>query len=272
MRNILLNSSLCKYSMVRKAAAGLGWQEAEEGQENWQMFWTDLSVSHPRVKALTGLQRINHFPEMTRICHKAESATVLKSLHRYFATEFHFFPMSWALPKETTALHEHMSAARSPAFILKPNRGCQGADISLVENAEQLDAVRQQLGGTAPCVVQEYVDKPLLLGGYKFDLRVYVLVTSCAAHPHLRRHPHLRHQSASPSPSPQPRPQPQPARHPQVLPVARLHLSRRHRAAVHGQVRVAAGAAADGAHEQAAYSAGTGTGQEQAAERRWWRQ
>ena len=184
MNNVVINTSLCKYSMVRKVASESGWSEAEEGRENWHVFWTDLSVSHPRVKALTPLQRINHFPDMTRICHKAESAIVLKSLLRYFHSEYHFFPQSWSLPKETAALHAFMRdddatsssngagggaggagggplrrrrSGAPPKFILKPNKGCQGADIMIISSPAELDEARQALGVTTGCVVQECV-------------------------------------------------------------------------------------------------------------------
>ena len=52
---------------------------------------------------------------------------LLKSMLRFFHAEYHFFPQSWSLPKETAALHAFM-ADHPTALILKPNRGCQGVD------------------------------------------------------------------------------------------------------------------------------------------------
>lgn len=185
-KGMTFDASMCKYRAVPAVAAALGYTvlTAEDERDpnappGWNLFWTDLSVSHQRVAALLPLQKVNHFADMTTLCNKATCASVLKRVSRSFPLEYNFYPRSWKLPKEAAALRKLMLSPEAPrVLIVKPNRGCQGVDISICCTNDELDTARQEMG--QQCVAQEYVDKPLLLDGYKFDLRIYVCVTCCS--------------------------------------------------------------------------------------------
>jgi hypothetical protein len=87
-------------------------------------------VSHERVRDLGPLQKLNHFPDMTSICHKASSAEILKRMSRFFPREYQFFPQSWTLPRDLGLLHKFLSSPPEqgkppPTVIVKPNKGCQ---------------------------------------------------------------------------------------------------------------------------------------------------
>lgn len=58
---------------------------------------------------------------------------------------------------------------KKTTFISKPNASCQGRGMKLFRNIDSVDL-------NDPQVIQEYISKPYLINGYKFDLRLYVVL------------------------------------------------------------------------------------------------
>ena len=56
-------------------------------------------------------------------------------------------------------------------WIMKPVGSSRGRGISLISAVDEIAHGEQ-------VVIQKYVARPLLIDGFKFDLRLYVLVTS----------------------------------------------------------------------------------------------
>ena len=64
----------------------------------------------------------------------------------------------------------------NPTFIVKPDGGSQGGGIYLICDPGDLKLVAGPKAKQA--VVQEYIQKPLLIDKLKFDIRLYVLIKS----------------------------------------------------------------------------------------------
>ena len=57
-------------------------------------------------------------------------------------------------------------------WIIKPTSSSQGKGIYITNNYKDVENVE------APMIASHYIHNPLLIDGLKFDLRIYVLVTS----------------------------------------------------------------------------------------------
>jgi len=169
--------SACKYEAVREAMEQLGWEilapadEGEVADDSWNIYWTDVSVSQERVTRLRPLQRINHFPGMLELARKAGTARNLNRMLERYPNEYKIFPPTWLLPADLTDFKAQFTAKRNKTFIVKPSRGCQGKDIMLTRSLEGISLHENY-------IAQRYMHRPYLLDGYKFDLRIYVLLTS----------------------------------------------------------------------------------------------
>jgi len=91
--------------------------------------------------------------------------------------------------KESTATKEHNillsfsnfnHKQRGSKWILKPASRAQGAGIFIINRLSQLKkwTNSSKYNSNETYVISKYVEKPLLIGGRKFDLRLFALVTS----------------------------------------------------------------------------------------------
>ncbi|CAH1407877.1 unnamed protein product [Nezara viridula] len=159
----------CRYDIVRQIASKFGMRES---QENWNVLWSDYIVTCERIKNLRRYQKINHFPGMAEICRKDLLARNLNRMSKLFPKDYDFSPRTWLLPIDLGEVTEYSKKHKTTTYILKPDIGCKGKGIQLTKNVKDLVSLDRT-------ICQVYVPKPYLIDGFKFDLRVYVLITSC---------------------------------------------------------------------------------------------
>ncbi|XP_009572541.1 PREDICTED: tubulin polyglutamylase TTLL7 [Fulmarus glacialis] len=173
---ITANVAGTKYEIVRVVIREMGFVKTRDEDETANLIWSDSAVQQEKIAELRNYQRINHFPGMGEICRKDFLARNMTKMIKSQPQEYSFVPRTWIFPAEYTQFQNYVKELkkkrRQKTFIVKPANGAMGHGISLIRNGEKLQ-VQDHL------IVQEYLDKPFLMEGYKFDLRVYILVTSC---------------------------------------------------------------------------------------------
>ena len=185
---ILINLSHSKYPIIPKVVASLSWNIIRNDNSDYDVYWSDRSRGVEKLLINSHYyQRINHFPKMDEIYIKRNLIKSLLQMKRLlhssdlsmqYSNEYNFFPITWTLPNDYNEIVRYLDQNKTLPkeshnyVIIKPGSGAQGSGIYLADNKDYINAESTN-------IVQMYISNPMLIDGYKFDLRVYALILSC---------------------------------------------------------------------------------------------
>lgn len=90
--------------------------------------------------------------------------------------DFDITPMGYILPEATASFKAARKQDSSALWIWKPLTGSCGRGIKVFDSQDESPETQKLLSKRA--IVQRYVPSPLTINGYKFDMRIYVVVLS----------------------------------------------------------------------------------------------
>ncbi|XP_075782956.1 tubulin polyglutamylase TTLL5 isoform X4 [Pelodiscus sinensis] len=157
--------------LVRSILTAHGFHEVHPNSSDYNLMWTGSHLKPYLLRTLSDIQKVNHFPrsyELTRKDRLYKNVSRMQYTHGFKA--FHILPQTFILPAEYQEFCSSYSKDRGP-WIVKPVASSRGRGVYLINNPNQISLEENIL-------VSRYINNPLLIDDFKFDVRLYVLVTS----------------------------------------------------------------------------------------------
>ncbi|KAI8848733.1 tubulin-tyrosine ligase family-domain-containing protein [Chytridium lagenaria] len=161
--------------IVRATLVANGFKEAGPTQDDYNVMWANNKVDVHEIRSLNRYQKVNRFPRTNEITRKDKLyLNISRMKQTYGERHFDFLPPTFLLPQEYEPFYT-CYLRTGGRWIVKPVASSQGRGIHVIDSLAELPS---RLNADDKYLIQKYIDNPLLLNGYKFDLRIYVAITS----------------------------------------------------------------------------------------------
>eukprot|EP01138_Halocafeteria_seosinensis_P016261 gb/GECG01016591.1/.p1 GENE.gb/GECG01016591.1/~~gb/GECG01016591.1/.p1 ORF type:complete len:475 (+),score=56.37 gb/GECG01016591.1/:1-1425(+) len=178
------------WDVMRKKA---GWKETTSNVD-WDFNWADVGWirEHFDNIHMEEHQKVNHFRNHYELTRKDLLVKNIKRMKKQLekseskdeANKYDFLPESYVLPGEYGLFVEAFKRRPGATWIMKPIGKAQGRGIFLFNKLSQISDWKKDHNWNADApqaetyVAQRYIANPYTIGGKKFDIRLYALVTS----------------------------------------------------------------------------------------------
>ncbi|XP_063694154.1 tubulin monoglutamylase TTLL4-like isoform X5 [Bolinopsis microptera] len=141
-------------------------------RREWIGYWG----KHMKAAAFRNIhphQKVNHYPGTFEIGRKDKLWKNLnKAQIKHSKKEYDFIPLTFCLPSEWKTFKRYWDeSGHKQKWIIKPPASARGIGIKVIHKLNQIPRKRN-------IIIQRYLASPYLINGRKFDLRIYVYVSS----------------------------------------------------------------------------------------------
>ncbi|EFO28426.1 hypothetical protein LOAG_00072 [Loa loa] len=163
----------CNQALVKTILHSYGFEQCSSKNSNCNIIWTGSHLKPHVLRSMASWQRVNHFPKSFLLTRKDKLYECLGRAQTLFGTSYDIIPEFFVTPKDYQKFVDHFNGQSHglKPFIVKPVASSRGNGIFIIQSPGDIP-----LG--SPMLVSRYIENPYLLNGHKFDLRLYVLVTS----------------------------------------------------------------------------------------------
>lgn len=170
-------------SVLRRVLLEKGWTawvEGEHAEDEWHLQWRGTRFKPSEYKSALRNQKMNHYPKSGIITMKDSLLRTLRKMRAVHGAIYGFHPDGFILPTEYTKFIAAWTQSQqqrqgkdgeTDMWIVKPHDLSRGRKIFVMRRLDELCYDQQS-------IIQRYISQPLTIGGYKLDLRLYVVVPS----------------------------------------------------------------------------------------------
>ena len=166
-----IGTKVHEYNAVRNSWLRAGFVRTNSWSKA-SAYWGQ-HCSAQAFRNLNKYQKVNHFPGSWCIGNKARLGKIMGRMRRMYGKDFHIHAETLCMPMDRRKLANLITAEPRALWIIKPSNSSCGRGIR-VTSSQSLNPKKLHKG----TIVQRYLANPYLIGGRKFDMRIYVVVTS----------------------------------------------------------------------------------------------
>ncbi|KAH8875597.1 Tubulin polyglutamylase TTLL4 [Schistosoma japonicum] len=148
-------------------------EDLETVESSDWIFYFGKHIRPQVFQTIKMYQKVNHLPCSFQLGRKDRLwRNIVQMQLKYGKEHFSFMPQTYCLPGDLDELKKVWDEEEeNQRWIMKPPASARGIGVRLVTKWSQIPKKR-------PALIQKYLSRPYLINDSKFDLRIYVYISS----------------------------------------------------------------------------------------------